>query len=272
MKNRVLKILLMGFLAAACAVGTACNKNNNKNEASTPSNGTAAQLSAQSSGSDLTVSDNGLDTESKNDVTENSSTDESLAYESSSEEQSVSESSSEQSMDEDSSESSGEVSDESSEESGYDGYYFDDEQIVDDYHTAVKFTDDEEFNALFMENELDKELQQELRDVENETDMRSITISYGEKWKKEAGDAYDKLLSLLEDKPKEKEKLVQSQEEWLNTLEDTENGFRQEADENGIIGTQALLASDSAMLNYYKGRAAKLYQQIYTLSGSFELS
>lgn len=264
MKNKIFKILTVGFIAAACLTVAACDKLNKNEQVS------SKVTSMQSSSGVVSEENTRSETAPESDDSENNGGAGGSADESSINAESGSESGA--SKEEGSSDGSEDVSDEISDASTYDGYFFDDEQIVDDYHTAVEFTDDEEFNSLFMENEIDKQLKQELREVENETDMRAVTISYGEKWKNEAANAYEKLLTLLEDKPTEKEKLIKSQEEWLNTIGDAEKSFRQEADESGIIGTQALLASDSAMMNYYKGRAAKLYQQIYVLSGSFELS
>ena len=151
----------------------------------------------------------------------------------------------------------------------YNGYYFDDEQIVKDYHTADEFTADEKYNALFKDNKIDKEMTDELKNAENETDMRNIAIKYSEIWKNESEKVYNKLSDMLEEKPEEKEKLISSQAEWTEGLEAAEASFQSEAEEKGLNGTQLFLSVDSAMLNYYRGRTAVLYYQIYLLSGSF---
>ncbi|MBQ1658990.1 MAG: hypothetical protein II059_04015 [Clostridia bacterium] len=164
------------------------------------------------------------------------------------------------------------VSDEQSENDVpdiYNGYYFDDEQIVKDYHTADEFTADEKYNALFKDNKIDKEMTDELKNAENETDMRNIAIKYSEIWKNESEKVYNKLSDMLEEKPEEKEKLISSQAEWTEGLEAAEASFQSEAEEKGLNGTQLFLSVDSAMLNYYRGRTAVLYYQIYLLSGSF---
>ena len=153
----------------------------------------------------------------------------------------------------------------------YNGYYFDDEQIVKNYHTAEEFTSDEKFNALFKENKTDKEMTAELKNADNEMDMRNITIKYSEIWKSESEKAYSKLSDMLEEKPEEKEKLIASQSEWTEGLEAAESSFQSEAEEKGLNGTQLFLSVDSAMLNYYKGRTAVLYYQIYLLDGSFAI-
>lgn len=166
------------------------------------------------------------------------------------------------------------VSEELSEESGEisqdsQGYYFDDEQIVTDYHEAEYFTDDEKFNALFEKNEIDKAYNDELREIEDTLDMRNTTIKYAQIWKDEQAEAYQKLYDMLAELPEEQEKLVSSQQNWLGELDEIEAGFQSEASGSGTYG---LLAADSAMLNYYKGRAAILYYQIYLLNGSFDMN
>lgn len=173
------------------------------------------------------------------------------------------------------SDNSQEPSDEASEASNWeevsqsDGYCFDDEQIVEDYHHATVFTDDEAFNALFADNSLDTAYRQEQMEAETLTDMRQITIKYAEKWKDEVDAAYQKLHTLLEERPDEQQKLETSQQKWVSSLEATEDSFKKETESEG---TQGLLAADSAIMNYYKGRAAILYQQIYVLKGTFEMS
>lgn len=171
-------------------------------------------------------------------------------------------------------ESSNEVSFESMTESeaaevSIEGYQFDDEQIVKDYHTAKEFTDNEEFNKIFSSNALDLEYMTELRTAEAINQMRSVTITYSDKWNQKADEVYNALYDALADNPSEREKLEQSQTNWKNGLSEIESSFTAEA-QNG--GTEAFLAADAAMMNYYKGRAAVLLEQIYELNGNIELS
>ena len=149
------------------------------------------------------------------------------------------------------------------------GYFFDDEDIVEDYHTATVFTDDEDFNKLFAENEIEKAYKEEMKNPETVAEMRIVTEDYTRRWQQQVDKAYDKLSAALDDRPEEKEKLVSSQEQWRSDLEKTEAGFIQEASGRGTYG---LLAADSAMMNYYKGRAAVLYHQLYLLNGSFDMT
>lgn len=280
MKRSILKAVLFCSLTATCFLGTACSNNDKSqiNDQSQDSN-QSKQVSVVSGSEQQEKAANAQN--SSEQISQNTSS-ENVSENVVSENQAASDA--ETSSSDTSAERSGELSDEVSDESSdssadneaslpeqYDGYYFDDEQIVKDYHTAKEFTGDEKFNALFKENSIDKEFQKEIMETENESDMRAVTIKYGKRWKEEAGNAYDKLLELLESIPEEKQKLIESQNEWESTLDETESSFKNEAGDENIMGTQALLASDSAMLNYYKGRAAVLYQQIYSITGSFEL-
>ena len=146
-------------------------------------------------------------------------------------------------------------------------YAFEDEQHVDDYHTADEFTDNEEFNELFKKNPLNEEYDKECRELETITDMRQSAIKFAGLWQEQTEKAYQKLYDLLSDRPEEQKKLEQSQEAWKGSLDDTEASFRAEGDG----GTNASLAADIAMMNYYKGRAAVLYEQIYVITGDFTL-
>ncbi len=148
-----------------------------------------------------------------------------------------------------------------------DGYEFDDEQIVEDYHTAVTFTDNEEFNEIFKNNAYDSAYNEDLKNAVSIQDMRTVTESYGEKWKAMVSTVYNALSVDLD--AEENEKLSQSQEQWLQGLAETESSFMDEA-KNG--GTEGLLSADTAIMNYYKGRAAKLLEQIYTFNGGIDLS
>ena len=221
---------------------------------------------------------------SEEESTEQSQTDESSGQEEISEQESTEESeeeSSEETSDEQESSEEESSEQESSEEQismteseaievSIDGYQFDDELIVKDYHTAKEFTDNEDFNGIFNNNALDAGYNTELRTADTISQMRSITISYVDKWKLKADDAYNSLYEELADKPEEREKLEASQEQWKASLSETENSFVEEAKNNG--GTEALLSADAAMMNYYKGRAAILLEQIYELKGDIDLS
>ena len=100
--------------------------------------------------------------------------------------------------------------------------------------------------------------------------MRNVTTNYAQRWQSEVSTAYNKLYALLADNTEAKTALENSQAEWNSGLAEIENSFYSEASESGA-GTEALLSADTAVMNYYKGRAAVLYEQIYELTGSFEM-
>ena len=150
-----------------------------------------------------------------------------------------------------------------------DGYQFDDEQIVKDYHNATEFTNNEEFNKIFSGNAIDAEYKKELITAQSGNQMRSITVSYTTKWMDLVSVVYKSLEDLLQDRPEEYEKLLTSQDEWINSVGTVESSFYAEASD---AGTEGLLAADAAIMNYFKGRASVLLEQIYELNGSIQLS
>lgn len=153
-------------------------------------------------------------------------------------------------------------------EASVSGYQFDDEQIVSDYHTAETFTDNDFFNDLFKDNALDKAFLEETKQANSTSDMLNLTSEYAAKWGDKAEAAYNALKDEL-DKENAK-KLEQSQKQWRSGLNDQEAAFRAEA--TGVEGSDAALSAQTAIMNYYKGRAAKLLEQLYVKNGSIELS
>ena len=264
----VLAVLVISAALGACSKGG--SNNGNASEASPASQiNSAADHQVSQVSEDSTVQSQ--EKSEGADGSEVSRTSETSPDESVNEESSKDESSKEQSGNEQSNETSdGESSNESSEDSAIEqGYFFDDEQIVEDYHHATEFTDDEKFNELFAQNDIDKSYFDELKTAESTVDMRVITQKYADQWKSEQEEAYIKLYDQLQELPEEQDKLVESQNTWNSGLEDALQGFLDEASGSGSNG---LLAADSAILNYYKGRAAVLYYQIYLLTGSFDMN
>lgn len=152
----------------------------------------------------------------------------------------------------------------------YDGYQFDDEQIVDDYHTATVFTSNDTFNEIFSNNALDNEYNSEQQNAGTSSEMRQITASYSTKWKNKVDEIFGELDSILEENPEEHEKLIQSQDEWTSSLPEVESSFYSESGDG--MGTEGLIAAEAAVMNYYKGRAAILLEQIYELNGEIDLA
>lgn len=150
----------------------------------------------------------------------------------------------------------------------FDGYQFDDEQIVDDYHTAAVFTSNDTFNEIFAENALDKEYANEQQNAGTSSEMRQVTAAYSAKWKDKVSEVFTKLDALLADRPEEYKKLLRSQEEWTDGLPEAESSFYAEA---SGAGTEGLIAAEAAVMNYYKGRTAILLEQIYELNGEIDL-
>lgn len=270
MKNKYKIIALFSAVLISTSIMSACTSNpfsttsydNYESSVST----SIAEIEESKSGNVIPSND-----ESEVSSPEASNTESSVDESSVSEESEAQDSSPESSQPDDSSVAeSSENTSSTVESSTYEGYYFDDEQIVEDYHTATVFTDNEEFNNLFSNNAIDAAYNSELQNVSSIIEMRNVTTSYAKKWQSEVSTAYDKLYSLLSDNSEAKTALENSQTEWNKGLSDIENSFYSEASASGA-GTEALLSADTAIMNYYKGRTAVLYEQIYELTGNFEM-
>ena len=294
MKLRLLKILLAASVCTltACVVA-GCTKNNDSNSSSSKKESetsiTAASATSGSEASAAGENEQGVPEYSEEEIKPEESDQQPEESTEESAKESTEEStkeSTEESTDESTQESTEESSEESAEENStsseesvmteseaaevvIDGYQFDDEQIVKDYHTATEFTSDEEFNKIFSGNALDAQYQQDLMSAQSVSSMRQTTIAYAEKWKDLSAQAYDALYAKLNDRPEEQQKLEQSQNEWQQSVAEAESSFNAEASGGG---TEAFLSADAAMMNYYKGRAAVLFDQIYVLDGSIDLS
>ena len=263
MNKKLKAAALLTALIMSSAVFGGCSFNNPAGESERSS------YSSSSSDSEISENDESVSEPSETaDESRNSQSEESNGdspADESSEEESAEESSSdeESSNDEESSEPS-EADDPEPSESSIQAYQFDDEQIINDYHTAKEFTSNEDFNQLFEKNAIDVRYNDELQNAGSTADMRAITAKYGNEWKTMAESVFNTLDELLSDNAEEKQKLEDSQNSWIEGLGSVESSFYEEAKEGG---TEELLAAETAILNYYKGRAAVLLEQIYRLNG-----
>ncbi len=263
MKKHLKAAAVLAALALTAGIFSGCGGNSENESSSTPAAASADEIS-QSDESFEASADSFVE-ESSEDVTPVISPDSVSETESSTQDSESSESSK--------TESSGETSFASMTESeaieaSVSGYQFDDEQIVSDYHTAETFTDNDFFNDLFKDNALDKAFIEETKQANSTSDMLNLTAEYAAKWGDKAEAAYSTLKDEL-DKENAK-KLEQSQKQWRSGLNDQEAAFRAEA--TGVEGSDAALSAQTAIMNYYKERAAKLLEQLYVKNGSIELS
>lgn len=275
MKRKVISaILLMAMMTAICAA-SGCNKSSGSSSAANTNNTAAAtsEAAAGNSGNDesgVSAPDKvNSETDESKDISEEiiEKSDTSDPDEESS--KAESDESSENDESDESIEEKSEAEESSEEESSEIGYQFDDEQMVTDYHTATVFTSDDEFNKVFENNSLDKEYKAELEGASSNSEMMTITAKYSGQWKNLTEKIYSSLRRKLEENPTEQQKLIDSQDEWSNGLAAVENSFYNETRDSG---TEGLLAAETAIMNYYKGRSAVLLQQIYEFTGSIDLS
>ncbi len=276
-KYKVLSVFAAVLISAAmlggCDLFSGFGSGGKDSESSvTVSDAGSSEESEESQESAEESSDESSEEESSEESEE--STDESTEEEESSElsdDTETEESSEEESVEESSEssvqESSEEESQEASEET--DGYQFDDEEIVTDYHNPKTFTANEEFNKLFAANALDAAYNEAQKGADSSTEMLNITSIYALKWKDMADTAYNDLYSKLADYPSEQSKLIDSQEKWQTGIEAQETLYEHEAQDGG---TESLLVSQAELMNRYKSRAAVLFEQIYELDGTIDLS
>ena len=266
MFKRINKVLIAVIFGSLILSGGCAYKDNNDSGSST--GGSAVELQSQEDISDGNDIGDTSESGQSSDTPAEESKDNSTANE---ESDTYVEESEDESNNTDDGSSYVETPEESSAaEISYEGYQFDDEQIVEDYHTATVFTSNDTFNEIFSENALDKEYDAEQQNAGTSSEMRQITASYSAKWKSKVDEVFAELDVILEDNPDEHEKLIQSQDEWTGGLADVESSFYSEADEGA--GTEGLIAAEAAVMNYYKGRTAILLEQIYELNGEIDLA
>ncbi len=259
MKKRIFSALLIMSLVMSTAILGGCNDNSDKDSDSTQTAASAADTTDSSEAS-----------EEPSDDTQQSSAEEVSEQTAPeiSEQQSSEESSEQESSEQESSEMSFESMTESEAlEASTEGYQFDDEQVVTDYHTAETFTDNEFFNDMFKENALDKAFIEQSKLASSTSDMLNLTTEFTAKWRDMADTACEALGQDLDEE--NNKKLLESQERWTKGLTAQEEAFMSEAESGG---TEAVLAANTAIMNYYKGRAAKLFEQLYTINGEIQLS
>lgn len=274
MKKKYKFIAVFSALAVSVVLMTACANNTNPTSDGTTESSTEISHSQtdDKNNAENSNSDNETDISTEISTEESTDTETETSEQSEASKDNESEEPSEVSEISENSEVSNdtEKSEQPSKPDDEDGYYFDDEQIVDDYHTATEFTDNTEFNKLFLSNRIDKEYQQELQNATSVSKMRTVTSSYAEIWKTEEEKAYKALAELLNDKPEAKSSLEISEQEWKDGLQEVTDGFYADSELNDG-GSEGLLSADTAVMNYYKGRTAKLYEQIYELTGEFNM-
>lgn len=182
-------------------------------------------------------------------------------------------------VDNESSDASSDVSeDTSSEDNTFSGIVSDtpirdiDDEIIennDDEHTSIPvLTDNEQFNELFQNNSIDKQYDNELKYCESSTEMVNKTNEYAQKWYNEVFNAYDLLITLVDDE--KAQYLQESFDEWASTVSDTVNQYNEEARLNGGTNVQILEASNKIMI-FYRTQAAEYYKQIYEITGDCQL-
>lgn len=126
-------------------------------------------------------------------------------------------------------------------------------------------TDDKDFNAKFKENPIDQAYIQDNNNAISNRDMVEVSDKYAEIWKKEVSSAYEKLLEKVSSD--RRESLKAEQKAWNDGTEAALAEIEEEA--AAVGGTMAQVDASSRVMDYYRSRAAKLYEELYSLDPNY---
>ncbi|WP_195983863.1 lysozyme inhibitor LprI family protein [Clostridium sp. D33t1_170424_F3] len=126
-------------------------------------------------------------------------------------------------------------------------------------------TDDKGFDAKFRNNPIDKAYIKDNNNAISNRDMVEVSDKYAEIWKKEVSSAYEKLLEKVS--ADRCETLKTEQKAWSDG---TESALREIEEEAAAVGgTMAQVDASSRVMDYYRSRAAKLYEELYAVDPDY---
>ena len=126
-------------------------------------------------------------------------------------------------------------------------------------------TDNKEFDALFKKNPIDKKYIQESNSALSSVAMVKLSNKYAGIWEKEISSAYKKLCKLA--KGGELTKIKDGQTAWENGKADALKKISDNAQAAG--GSMAQVNEASAVMDFYRSRAAQLYRALYAYDQNF---
>ncbi|AIQ54974.1 lysozyme inhibitor LprI family protein [Paenibacillus sp. FSL R7-0331] len=130
-----------------------------------------------------------------------------------------------------------------------------------------------EFYDEMLRNPIDHDYEVEFNEFQNSKEFstfgwRALVSKYTEEWDKELNQVYKKLLSKLDQEPKEA--LIKSQKEWLkHHLSETE--FVEKAFiDNSYLGSQGLVSLETVIMGRIRERTMQLLEYRHLLDGEVE--
>lgn len=123
-------------------------------------------------------------------------------------------------------------------------------------------TDDKGFNKKFAANPIDKKYIAESNQAVSSIDMIRVSDKYRDVWKAEADHAYAELEKhMLTDSGDKPDKYRAEQEKWRSGQKAALQKISDDAQAAG--GSMAQVDLASQVMDYYRGRAAQLYRELY---------
>lgn len=123
-------------------------------------------------------------------------------------------------------------------------------------------TDDKAFDKKFAANPIDKAYIKESNQAFSNVEMVNVSNKFSGLWQKEITHAYSELTEHMKlDSSKKPETLRAEQETWLKGKSEAFKIINQTAQATG--GTMAEVNSASAIMDYYRSRAAQIYKELY---------
>lgn len=129
-------------------------------------------------------------------------------------------------------------------------------------------TDDKEFDAKFAANPIDKAYIGEQAKAVSNVDMVNVSQKFSAVWQKEIDHAFSELEKhMAADSSKKPEQLKAEQTAWLNGKAAALKKISQEEQSAG--GSMAQVNEASKTMDFYRGRAAQLYKELYSYTKEF---
>jgi uncharacterized protein YecT (DUF1311 family) len=127
-------------------------------------------------------------------------------------------------------------------------------------------TENDDFDAKFAENVLDRAYEEEIKSAYTTTDWVMIATKYAEQWQSEIDNAYKCLLVAVDDTASVKA----DQAKWQAETDAKISELKSQADENG--GSLVRFNVSNEIMLLYRSRAAELYEQLYAYDPDFSFS
>lgn len=126
-------------------------------------------------------------------------------------------------------------------------------------------TENKDFDTKFANNPIDKAYIKDNNNAISNRDMVEVSDKYAEIWKKEVSSAYEKLLEKVS--ADRRETLKAEQKAWSDGTEAALQEIEEEA--AAVGGTMAQVDASSRVMDYYRSRAAKLYEELYQVEPGY---